>query len=235
MGVALLAACSRKDEFYVESLKSMEPPGSPSRERGGGVAEDRIKELKEGIVRYRREVERTVQATGQIGIYYKMLALQYMQRDMYGEAYGSLQQAIQIHPENSILFYYAGVCAGRMSQAMVDDQSRTQWLARAEKLYRRALALDQNYVDAMYGLSVLLTFELERPEEAEGLLERVLDIEKNNLEAMFLLGNVYYRLGRLEEALETYRRAAAAARAPERREEALVNQRRIEAELYGAQ
>jgi tetratricopeptide (TPR) repeat protein len=213
----------------------MESSGSQNRERGGGLDDTRIQELKEGIARYRREVERTVQATGQIGIYYKMLALQYMQRDMYGEAYESLQQAIQIHPENSILFHYAAVCAGRMSLAMVDDKARTQWLARAEKLYRRALALDQNYVDAMYGLAVLLTFELERPEEAEGLLERILDIEKNNLEAMFLLGNVYYRLGRLEEALETYRRAAAAARVPERREEALANQRRIEGELYGAQ
>jgi len=234
LAAVLLGACSREEDYLVESLRTLEPPGSPARSRKDGAAgEQRIQELRTGIERYRKEAERTVEATGQVGVYYKLLALQYMDRQMYGEAYDSLQQAIRIHPENPILFFYAAVCAARMSQARVDEESRARWLDRAEKLYRRALDLDPGYVDALYGLSALLVFELNRPAEAETLLERILAIEERNLDALFLLGNVYYRLGRLEAAMDTYREAAAATKVPERRDQALDNAQRIERELYG--
>jgi tetratricopeptide (TPR) repeat protein len=234
LAAALLGGCSREEDRLVESLRSLEPPGSPARPREKSPAgEARIEELRKGIARYRKEAERTVEATAQIGVYYKLLALQYMQRQMYGEAYDSLQEAVRIHPENPILFYYSAVCAARMSQAQLAGDAGQKWLERAESLYRRALSLDPGYVDALYGLSVLLVYELDRPEEAEALLKRILTIQERNLDALFLLGNVYYRLGRLEEALETYRAAAAATRVPERRRQAEENAERVEKELYG--
>ena len=233
----LLGGCDREADYYVDSLSEMEYPRPEDRGEPGkasdGRSDPRIRELEEGIARYRKEVERKVNATAQIGIYYKMLAVSYMERQMYGAAYESLQEAIRVHPENPILFYYSGVCAARMSLAQIDEAARSDWLVAAEKHYRRAVALNPGYVDALYGLAVLLVFELERPEAAEQLLRRTLEIQKNNVEAMFLLGNVYYRLGRLEQALEAFRDAAGATKLAERREEALASQRRIEEELYG--
>ena len=52
---------------------------------------------------------------------------------------------------------------------------------------------------------------------------------------MFLLGNIYYRQGRLEEAILVYREIQEQSTIRERQEEALANERKIREELYGPQ
>jgi hypothetical protein len=76
---AALAACSRidRDDAMVDQLVEME--GGTERE----VSEQRVEEIEQEIRRYRGEVERKVDASGQLGIYYKMLAVEYMRGAMY--------------------------------------------------------------------------------------------------------------------------------------------------------
>jgi cytochrome c-type biogenesis protein CcmH/NrfG len=179
-------------------------------------------------------VERKVRASDQLGVYYRMLAVRYMEMGMFQQAYEALEEARKIYPESPILSYYAGICAGRLSQAQVDSDGRRQWLERAERLYRRALDLDPQHSDALYALAVLYVYELGRPREAEGLLVRLLEREKRNADALFLLGNVYYGAGRLEEALGLYRRLEDLGLPEDRRRQAEENMRRIEEELYGS-
>lgn len=229
----ILVSCARIDrgEDTLDQLKEMESGIYRDRE----VSRQRIEEIEEGIRHYRKEVERTVDATGQVGIYYKMLAIEYMRGGMYGAAYDALKHAIEIHPENPILFYYSGVCAARMSKAQVLAEDREQWLERSVALYRRAIDLDPGYADALYGLSVLYVFELGRPEEAETLLETMLIVESKEIEGRFLLAGVYYRLGKLEQAIEVYKEIESLSTVEQKRQEARDNRKRIEDELYGAQ
>jgi tetratricopeptide (TPR) repeat protein len=228
----LLNACGRVDreQGMVGQLSEMEARGYEEQE----VSAQRIEEIRREIRRYRKEVDRTVDATGQIGVYYKMLAVEYMRGGMYGAAYDALEEAIAIHPENPILFYYSAVCAARMSKAQVIAEERQRWLDRSERLYRRAINLDPGYADALYGLSVLYVYELDRPEEAEPLLERLLAEESKEIDGRFLLAGVYYRQGKLEKAIEAYREIESLADAEQTRREALENRKRIEEELYGA-
>jgi tetratricopeptide (TPR) repeat protein len=229
----ILVSCARIDrgEDTLDQLIEME--GDIYRDQE--VSAQRIEEIEEAIGRYSKEVERTVDATGQVGIYYKMLAIEYMRGGMYGAAYDALKQAIEVHPENPILFYYSAVCAARMSKAQVLGEDRERWLERSVVLYRRAIDLDPGYADALYGLSVLYVFELERPEEAETLLETMLTVESKEIEGRFLLAGVYYRLGKLEQALELYKEIESLSTAEQKRQEARDNRKRIEDELYGAQ
>ncbi|MBN2552862.1 MAG: tetratricopeptide repeat protein [Spirochaetales bacterium] len=226
-----LGGCSRADRAsdMVDQIARMEGKGE------GEVSAQRIEELEREIRRFQKEVDRTVDAAGQLGVYYKMLAVEYMRGGMYGTAYQALEQAIAIHPENPILFYYAAVCAARMSKAQVIQEDRRDWLERSEALYRRALLLDPGYADALYGLSVLYVFELERPEEAEGLLETLLTVESKDIEGRFLLARVCYSLGKLEEAIELYRQIESLSHVREVRQEAEDSRERVEEELYGAQ
>jgi tetratricopeptide (TPR) repeat protein len=154
---------------------------------------------------------------------------------MYGAAYDALKQAIGIHPENAILFYYSAVCAARMSKAEVLAEDRASWLERSESLYRRAIALDPNYAEALYGLSVLYVFELDRPLEAEPLLERLLTVESKEIDGRFLLARVYYSLGKLERAIEVYREIESLSDVKQKRQEAQELREQVEAELYGTQ
>lgn len=229
----ILVSCARIDrgEDNLDQLIEME--GDIYRDQE--VSTQRIEEIEEAIRRYRKEVERTVDATGQVGIYYKMLAIEYMRGGMYGAAYDTLKQAIDIYPENPILFYYSAVCAARMSRAQVLEEDRERWLERSVTLYRRAIDLDPGYADALYGLSVLYVFELERPEEAEALLETMLTVESKEIEGRFLLAGVYYRLGKLEQALELYKEIESLSEVEQKRQEARDNKKRIEDELYGTQ
>jgi len=222
-----LTACGRPRGAYLQGLKGMEPA------EGGTLTDRQIEELKAGIRKYRAEVERKVRATQQLGIYYRMLALRYIDLQMYSPAYEALEQARTIYPENAVLFYYSAVCAARMGQAQPEPAQRAEWLQRSERLYRRAISLDPDYPGALYGLAVLYTFELDRIEEAAPLLERLLQKQKNHTDALFLLANVYYRLGRLERALELYDRLARMNLPADRRQDARDNKRRIEEELHG--
>jgi cytochrome c-type biogenesis protein CcmH/NrfG len=231
IGCLVVSACSRmdRDDAMVEQLVEME--GRGDRE----VSMQRVEELEREIRGFRKEVERTVDASGQLAVYYKMLAVEYMRGAMYGPAYDALQQAIAIQPENPILFYYSAVCAARMSKAQVIREDRESWLERSEALYRRAIARDPGYAAALYGLSVLYVFELDRPEEAEDLLERLLVVESKEIDGRFLLARVYYSLGKLENAIELYRQIESLSKVEQTREQALADRKRIEGELYGAQ
>jgi tetratricopeptide (TPR) repeat protein len=229
--VAFLASCARidRDDAMVDQLVEME--GGTDRE----VSVQRVEEIEREIRRYRKEVERTVDASGQLGVYYKMLAVEYMRGAMYADAYDALERAIAIQPENPILFYYSAVCAARMAKAQVIGEDRMRWLDRSEALYRRAITLDPGYADALYGLSVLYVFELDRPQEAEDLLERLLVVESKEIDGRFLLARVYYSLGKLENAIELYREIESLTDEKQAREEALSSRKQIEEQLYGAQ
>jgi cytochrome c-type biogenesis protein CcmH/NrfG len=227
LAAVLLASC-RKDPT-LEALRQMED----GQRKGQELSASRIRELKEDIRRYQGEVQKKVNATGQLGVYYKLLALEYMKQQMYQSAYDALKEAQAIHPENPILFYYAAVCAARMAKAQVESDAQGLWNGRAEALYQRALALDPGYEDALYGLAVLDLFELDRGQEAEALLDRILAKDPRNTEARFLLANLYSRTGRPEQAAEQYGVIAENTKAKAEREQALENQRRIEEELHG--
>ena len=104
---------------------------------------------------------------------------------------------------------------------------------QAEKYYRRSLDLDPVYIDALYGISVLLAFELGRPVEAKPYLEKILSKEKDNIDAMFVLAGVYYSIGQWENALELYDEIAKKTKLKEKKNMALENKRKIEDEIHG--
>lgn len=225
------SGCARRQDFYLEELRKTEPGAA----QGAQAGERRIAELETGIRKYRQEVERKVQASDQLGVYYRMLAVRYMELGMFQQAYGALEEARQIYPENPILLYYAGICAARLAQAQAEAEERRQWLERAERHYRRALVLDPLHSDTLYALSVLYVYELARPQEAEALLLRLLEREKRNADALFLLGGVYYGSGRLEDAQGVYRQLEGLGLPEDRRRQAEENLKTIEEELHGSQ
>jgi len=226
-----LAGCARRQDFFLEQLKKTEPGASRGREADART----ITDLEAGIRRYREEVDRKVRASDQLGVYYRMLAVRYMELAMYQKAYEALEEARKIYPENPVLFYYAGVCAARLAQAQAAEGARAEWLVRAERHYRRAIALDPLHSESLYALAVLDVFELNHPAEAEELLLRLLEREKKNADALFLLGGVYYTAGRLEEALGVYQRLEGLGLQEERRRQAAENRKKIEEEMHGSQ
>ena len=227
LAVASLAGCARRAAGWLEPLAALEPGGTPTNAA--------IEDLKRGIERYQAEVDRKVDAAQNLGVYWKMLALKYVDNGMYGLALDALDHAAAVYPENPILFQYIGVSAARAAKGLVTDPAeQARLFARSEAAYRRAIFLDPAYVNALYGLAVLLALELGRPAEAEPLLETALQREPKNVDALFLLGRIAYGEGRFEDAVEVYERIIAARPAERLREQAEQNARQAKEAIYAA-
>jgi tetratricopeptide (TPR) repeat protein len=219
----VLSSCRKDRDHLLESLKFL----TKSEYEGRDLPERTVDELKEAIARYEQETDRQVEAYGKLGIYYKMLTIKYIEMEMYGLAMETLDKAIKIYPENEILFYLGGMCTARTAKSEIDRTDQEVLFNKAQRYYRRALEIDPRYVDALYGLSILYIFELDRILEAEPLLETILEKESKNVDAMFLLARVYVFSGRIEEAVDLYDTIIKTAGSPEKKQRARENKESV--------
>mgnify|MGYP002624988925 FL=1 len=192
-------------------------------------------ELKEAIAKYENRIADMQIATGQVGIWYKMLAIRYLDANMYGEALKYFQKAIQIYPENQNLFYYVGLCAGYMAKASLDYTAsgdtttvdKYNYLKLSETAYLRAIELEPKYGRALYGLGILYVFELDQSEKAIPHLEKLLSFDTRNFDAMFVLARAYYMTGEYDRAASLYDKIASQTKSDKKKQEALANKKII--------
>lgn len=156
------------------------------------------------------------------------LAYRFLDSKMYMEALDYFEKAIEIFPENELLFYYAGLSSAKISKSIIrDNELQYNWLLKTEKYYKRAIEIYPYYSDAIYALSILYVYELNLPLEAEEYLVQLKELEQENTSARFLLANVFYMTGRYEEALLEYNDILKIADTDEVRENAIHNQKEI--------
>lgn len=198
-----------------------------------------IEELTTAIGKYQHRIEDIVTADERIGSWYKILASRYLDKKMYGKALENYKFAVEYYPDNHNLYFYIGVCAGYMSKTALDynatgaTDEKDRYLALAESAYLQAIEIHPKYARALYALGVLYVFELNESEKAIPHLLALLDIEKQNFDAMFILGRAYYTLSRLDEAVEIYERIIKSTKDPVQKEKAENNKKQVLEELYG--
>lgn len=226
----LSVSCGNEKKEYAKMLSEFETDGYADRE----ASEEKIRELEKKIPELKKEAERTINAKYDIALYNKMLAVEYIELEMYGPALEALKNAIEISPANRVLFYYAGVCAAQMSKTTPDGAKQGEYLKDAEFYYSRAIELKNNYVEALFALAVLYVFEMEQPLDAKPLLENLLSVSGGNIQAMFLLASVNVQLGDVEAAIDLYERIESVSAIESEQKEAEQNKRRLLEEYYGS-
>lgn len=190
-----------------------------------------IEELKDAIKKYQNRVADIQLAQSQIGIWHKILGTRYLDNKMYGEALKSFQTALEYYPQNQNLYYYVGLCAGYMAHSALDfdakglNPKKIYYLKLAESAYNEAIKIEPRYARALYGLSILYVFELDEPEKAVPLLEKMLTIETRSIDAMFVLARAYYSTYEFEKAVAMYDKIIAVSKSEERKKEAEANKR----------
>ena len=177
----MLSGCAQNDRF-LDTMISLEQ----RQYRGEKISSHRINDLKNEINRYEKDIIELALKKKEIGTLYKLLATNYLNEKMFSEAIGALGEAIKIDPENPILFYLKGVASARLAKSIYDYVERADYWEESVWSYNRAIELSPSYVDALYGLSVLYVYELDRGKEAEVLLEKILELERKNIDAMFV-------------------------------------------------
>ena len=198
-----------------------------------------IEELKSAIEKYQDRVADVQLAQSQIGIWYKILGTRYLDNKMYGEALNCFKEALNYYPDNQNLYYYVGVCAGYMSHAAMDfggtgaNEIRYNYLKLAEDAYSRAIAIEDRYVRAMYGLGVLYVFELDEPAKAIAPLEKLISIDTKNVDAMFVLARAYYSTFEFDKSAEMYDKIIETTKSAETKATAEENKKTVLDAAYG--
>jgi tetratricopeptide (TPR) repeat protein len=197
-----------------------------------------IDELKAVIARYEKQIEAYVQDAAKTGNYWKILARRLQEKGLHNEALGALERAIYYIPEDPVLHYLVGISAATAAKSSHSfsgsgSGERERLFALAEDAYRRAIELDDRYLNPRYGLAVLYVFELGRPEEAVPHLEKYLEISKNDIDAMFILARAYFMTGKFQLAADLYTRIISLTKDDAKRIEAQNNRFAAMERLYG--
>jgi len=203
----------------------------------GGPPET-IEGLRQAIVLYENQIERNVREGAQTGVYWKILAIRFADRNLHNDALDALERAVYYNSEDAILFYLTGVSAASVAKANVGFSAnavneRERYYKLAENSYLRALELDVTYTKPMYGLAVLYVFELDRPAEAVPYLERYAQLTPSDITAMFVLARAHFMLEDYSRAVEVYDRIIDRTRDRQMKDEALNNRDFIQGIIYG--
>jgi tetratricopeptide (TPR) repeat protein len=172
-----------------------------------GIPPD-IDGLKKAIAYYEKRVEEHIQDAAKAGAYWKILGTRFRDKKMHFESLDAFSHALRYTPDDPTVNYLIGVEAATAAKsAYMNDSgndSPAMLYARAEKAFKRAIALAPGYTQAILALGVLYTFDLNRPHDAIPLFSNYSKYKSNDTDALFVLARAYYMTGDYQSALKAY-------------------------------
>jgi tetratricopeptide (TPR) repeat protein len=122
----------------------------------------------------------------------------------YGEAFELLDKALEKLPNYPDLLYDHAMAAEKLGKVDI-----------LERDLRKLIQIKPDYAHAYNALGYTLADRSERLDEARQLIEKALQLSPDDFFVMDSLGWVQYRMGQLEKAEDTLRRAYTGQRDPE--------------------
>ena len=226
--IAMSAGCSREEKMLYENISEMDAEYLSTDE-----LKARERELKNAISSYRKILEQKIEAARDLASYHKILGKFYLDNRMYMLAAEQFDEAIKIDSENPVLFYYGALCYSRYSKSLMNQSEQYSNILIAEKYYLKTIELDSRFNKALYAVSVLYVFELDQPDKAVEYLEMLLDTQKSNFDAMFLLANAYIRLGITDQAIDIYNNIIKTSKNSVYKKQAEDNKKKLQDSGYG--
>jgi len=226
--IAMSAGCSREEKELFENINEMDAEYLSTDELRA-----RERELKISISEYRDILEQKIDAARNLASYYKILGKLYLDNKMFILAAEQFDEAISIDSENPVLFYYGALCYSRYSKSLMNESEKYSNILIAEKYYLKTIELDRNFYKALFAISVLYIFELDQPDKAVEYLEQLLETQKSNYDAMFLLANAYIRLGITDQAVDIYNIIIKTSKNSVYKKQAEDNKKQLQDSGYG--
>ena len=217
-----LFSCNKSEKAFYANINEMDE---------GNLTTDQIKsrekELKEGIRENKNILEQKIEAARNLAQYHRMLGKLYLDNGMYLLGAQEFDEAIKIDTENPVIYYYAGLCYARYAKSLTNEALQFTNLLLAEKYYLKAIDFNSNFARALYGVSVLYVFELDQPDRAAFYLEQLLQTNKSDVDAMFLLANAYIRLDLQDKAVAMYDNIMKTSMTTEYKKQAEENKKQL--------
>ncbi len=130
----LFFSCNKTRAKTLERILSTESGDYENEE----ISQERIEELEDGIKEFSKDVDRVVTANAEIGVYYRMLALEYIDFKMYTLALENLEKSMEYYPTNPALSYFAGLSKANIARARA-DKGKSLFLFQKAEHYKKTL------------------------------------------------------------------------------------------------
>jgi tetratricopeptide (TPR) repeat protein len=219
---------SKQNRELAKRIGELSPKGGPP---------ETIDGLRQAIAIYEEQIERNVREGVQTGTYWKILAIRLSDTGMYNDSLAAFERALYFQGDDPTLYYLIGVAAANVAKSIVgfnvsSDAERERYFRLAENSYLRAIDMDKLYARPLYGISVMYVFELNRPADAIPYLERLIETQTNNIDALAVLARAYYMMEHYSRAVETYETIISKTKNKDIQMEALNNIDIIQRRLY---
>lgn len=132
-------------------------------------------------------------------IYFK-LGEKYLEKRLWDLAIASFEKSISYGKNTAFNHYSLAIAMANRGRDLKSDRD----IEAAEYQYRRALEINGDFPDAIYGLSILLFYEKKEKEEGLNLMEKLVAGSPTYYRAHFALGRFYYETNQLKKALTVY-------------------------------
>ena len=220
--VLFLFSCDSSEKAFLASMNAMDEGILSTAE-----LRSRERELREAIRENRKILEQKITGARDLARAHQMLCRLYFDNAMYLLAAEEFEAALMINNESPILLYYAGLSYARFAKSLIDEAEQLRILLLAERYYLKAIEYNENFSRALYAVAILYVFELDRPGEAIFFLERFLETQKSDTDAMFVLANAYIQLGLFDQAIAQYDNIIRVSKSSAIREQADSNKRQL--------
>lgn len=163
-------------------------------------SDEKIQEIRKKIAPLEKEEIKDTKTLDILANQYSRLGTIYIEKGLWDLSIEHYEKAIKYGKNTPGVYYSAGLAYANRGREKNDIAD----IDRAESLYRKAISMQGNYVDAQNALAILLFYHKDERKSAVEIMEGVVARNKKNYMARFTLGRFYYELGKLSRALSIY-------------------------------
>ncbi|MEJ5273515.1 MAG: tetratricopeptide repeat protein [Spirochaetota bacterium] len=162
----------------------------------------------------------------------KSIGISYTINGQFREGVRFLSQALDMDPTQYIAHYYIGVCYANLWATELNQDLKEDYKKKALMHYKRAIEIVPSLTSAHYGLGFFYYEALKDYKSAKEELFEVIRLEPKFVRAYFVLAQIAYIEGNLEQAREYYEKILTLiSKKDPRRQTVLDNIAQIDKEL----
>jgi tetratricopeptide (TPR) repeat protein len=163
-----------------------------------------VEELVSVRMGLRKIIDMKIRAVNQLEDVNRVLGRQYLIAGSYNLAREVLEEAEYLKPYSEFIKKDLGECYYFLGASALSAEERNRDFEKSRAYYTKALEINNDLLEARYGLSLLLFFGFNDVEEAVEQMKLVVERDSRNVDAHFALGRYYYELGEYSKALGEY-------------------------------
>jgi len=154
-----------------------------------------MEDWEKAIKEFDEIIKMKVNAREYQGFLYRKLGKRHMEMEHWNDALKYFKKAIEIIPNEALLYYYIGICYSQLTRSTTDPVIKVKYEKKAESNYKMAISLNPKLAGPYYGLGIIYFYVYDKPDKAIEYMKEVLRLAPRDIDAHFALARFHYEIG----------------------------------------